>query len=80
MTHLLSLTEMLSIILIEQSSIVLGLSISVAFFLILLLLGLRKSYLLRKESEKLNETFTMDTEEENKTYRDFTEGHMYDNN
>jgi hypothetical protein len=79
MSHFLSLTEFFSIALIEQSSIVLGLSISVVFFLILLILGWRKSYLLKKESDKLSKTFTIDSEEENKIYKDFTDGHMYDN-
>jgi hypothetical protein len=79
MSHFLSFTEFLSIALIEQSSIVMGLSISVVFFLILLILGWRKSYILKKESDKLSETFTLDTDEENKIYKDFTDGHMYDN-
>jgi hypothetical protein len=79
MSQLLSLTEFLSIAFIEQSSIVMGLSISVVFFLILLILGWRKSYLLKKESDKLSGTFSIDTEEENKVYKDFTDGHMYDN-
>ncbi|PWK19753.1 hypothetical protein LX78_01103 [Xanthomarina spongicola] len=76
----MSLSELLIIVLIEQSSIVTALSISVIFFLVLLILGLRKSYILRKESDKLSETFTIDTEDEKKVYKDFTEGHMYDNN
>ncbi|WP_109681632.1 hypothetical protein [Xanthomarina spongicola] len=80
MSNIMSLSELLIIVLIEQSSIVTALSISVIFFLVLLILGLRKSYILRKESDKLSETFTIDTEDEKKVYKDFTEGHMYDNN
>lgn len=72
--------RVLFILLMEQSSIVTALSISVIFFLVLLILGLRKSYLLRKESDKLSQTFTIDSDEKNKTYKDFTEGHLYDNN
>lgn len=71
--------RVLFVSLMEQTSIVTALFISVVFFLILLLLGLRKSYLLRKESEKLSENFAGDSEEKNKTYRDFTESHLYDN-
>ena len=64
MSNIMSLSELLIIVLIEQSSIVTALSISVIFFLVLLILGLRKSYILRKESDKLSETFTIDTEDE----------------
>lgn len=80
MSHVLSLSGTFSLALIEQSSIVTALSISVIFFLVLLILGLRKSYLLRKESEKLSQSFSSDTDEETKVYKDFTESHLYDNN
>ncbi|MCX7549787.1 hypothetical protein [Xanthomarina sp. F2636L] len=80
MSQYISLLGFLSIATMEQSSIVTALSISVLFFLVLLVLGWRKSYLLRKESDKLNESFTIDKEKEEHTYRDFTESHMYDNN
>ncbi|GGG45371.1 hypothetical protein [Bizionia arctica] len=79
MSQVLFLTEFLSFLLIEQSSIVLALSISVLFFLILLILGWRKSYKLKKESHELSENFTIDSEQDNKDYKDFTDGHMYDN-
>ncbi|EMQ94135.1 hypothetical protein [Xanthomarina gelatinilytica] len=80
MSQVLSLSGTFSLALIEQSSIVTALSISVIFFLVLLILGLRKSYLLRKESEKLSQSFSSDTDEETKVYKDFTESHLYDNN
>lgn len=80
MSQVSSLSGTFSLALIEQSSIVTALSISVIFFLVLLILGLRKSYLLRKESEKLSQSFSSDTDEETKVYKDFTEGHLYDNN
>ncbi|HLV39783.1 hypothetical protein [Xanthomarina sp.] len=63
----------------EQISVVTALFISVVFFLILLVLGWRKSYLLRKESDKLSQTFTIDSDDNNKIYKDFTESHLYDN-
>ncbi|WP_303317772.1 hypothetical protein Q4Q34_17825 [Flavivirga abyssicola] len=64
--------------LINQSDIVTVLIIVVVIFSILLILGVRKSYKLKKENEKLN---SMDTKmpDEEETYKDFTEGHMYDN-
>lgn len=80
MSQVLLLSGNFPLTLIEQSSIVTALAISVIFFLILLILGLRKSYKLRKESEKLSQSFTPDSEEETKIYKDFTESHLYDNN
>lgn len=65
--------------LIEQLSIVKMLAITVIFFLVLLILGVRKSYKLKKENERLNELSTTLEDEENKPYTDFTEGHLYDN-
>lgn len=66
-------------LLLEQSSIVTMLAITVVFFLILLILGVRKSYKLKKENEKLNELSTKFEEDKDKPYTDFTEGHLYDN-
>ncbi len=64
---------------IEQSSIVKMLAITVVFFLVLLILGIRKSYKLKKENDRLNELSTSFEDDENKPYTDFTEGHLYDN-
>ncbi|NMH88144.1 hypothetical protein [Flavivirga algicola] len=63
----------------KQSDIVTTLIIVVVIFSILLILGVRKSYKLKKENEALN---NMDTEmpDEEAAYKDFTDGHMYDNN
>ncbi|MGC6430671.1 MAG: hypothetical protein ACON5F_06500 [Jejuia sp.] len=66
-------------LLISQSQIVTVLSIVVIFFLILLILGVRKSYVLKKENDKLSEINTSQNDEEEKAYKDFREGHMYDN-
>lgn len=65
-----------SFALIDQSDIVTMLIIVVVFFSVLLLLGIRKSYKLKKENErldKISEEITKQKEE----YKDFTEGHMY---
>jgi len=65
--------------LIEQSSIITVLIITVSFFLILLILGIRKSYKLKIENERLSEKKSLQSDDDNKTYKDFTEGHLYDN-
>ncbi|SHI50140.1 hypothetical protein [Algibacter luteus] len=66
--------------LITQSQIVTLLVIVTVFFGVLLLLGVRKSYLLKKENERLDEMNRKIAEEEEKPYKDFTEGHMYGDN
>ena len=72
-------SKVLSISLIEQSSIVTMLAISAVFFLILLVLGIIKSAKLKAENERLSKTQTLSSEENNKIYKDFREGHLYDN-
>ncbi len=71
-------TNFNSILLIEQSSIITILIITVAFFLILLVLGVRKSYKLKAENEKLSKKSNTSSTEDNEKYKDFTEGHLYD--
>jgi O-antigen/teichoic acid export membrane protein len=65
--------------LINQSDVVTVLVIVVVFFSVLLLLGIRKSYKLKKENEKLDQMSEQIAKEEEK-YTDFTEGHMYGRN
>jgi hypothetical protein len=76
---LLNITFSTVPILISQSQIVTILSIVVVFFLILLILGVRKSYILKKENDQLANTGILDSDDDNKTYRDFRDGHLYDN-
>ncbi|GAA4807895.1 hypothetical protein [Litoribaculum gwangyangense] len=64
-------------LLVDQSSIVTMLIVVVVFFSVLLLLGIRKSYKLKKENERLDEMNKKIAEYEEKPYQDFTEGHMY---
>ncbi len=71
-------TNFNSILLIEQTSIVTILIITVAFFLILLILGVRKSYKLKAENERLSKKSNTSSTEDNEKYKDFTEGHLYD--
>ena len=59
-------------------SIVTILMITVAFFLILLILGVRKSYKLKAENERLSKKSNTSSTEDNENYKDFTEGHLYD--
>ena len=69
-----------TILLIEQADIVTALSIVVVIFFILLVLGVRKSYKLKKENERLNNMNTKIEDESEKPYKDFTDGHMYGGN
>lgn len=66
--------------LIEQNHIVTILIIVVTFFSILLILGARKSYILKKENERLDEIGKLHAKDEEKAYKDFTDGHMYGDN
>ncbi|MBU2951951.1 hypothetical protein KO493_14720 [Tamlana agarivorans] len=53
-------------------------------FGILLIIGLRKSYQLKKENERLEAMNAMmdskNDDDEEKPYQDFTDGHMYGGN
>jgi len=73
MTH--SLTSKISnLFLIEQTNIVTILIVTVCVFLVLLILGVRKSYKLKAENEKLSKKSESKSDDD---YRDFTEGHLY---
>ena len=65
-------------LLLDHADIVTILIIVIVFFGVLLLLGIRKSYKLRKENERLNNIKDLEIEDD-KPYQDFTEGHMYQN-
>lgn len=70
---------MLHLFLFSHKTIVTILTIVATFFAILLLLGIRKSYKLKKENERLEEMNRKIAEKEAEAnkYRDFTDGHMY---
>ena len=72
--HIVSLT----IVLVSQSAIATMLTIVLIFFAALLCLGVRKSYLLKKENERLESMSTQIEDEKDKPYKDFTQSHMYD--
>jgi len=63
-------------LLIDHEQIVTVLTIVVIFFAVLLILGVRKSYKLRKENERLDKLSEKLAKEEEE-YKDFTDGHMY---
>jgi len=70
---------LLGFTLIEQSDIVTVLIVVVIFFSILLILGIRKSYKLKKENERLDK-ISEEIAKQKEEYKDFTEGHMYGKN
>ena len=72
------ISKFLAFALINQTYVVNVLIIVVIFFGILLILGVRKSYKLKKENERLNSMDTKMPDEDD--YKDFTDGHMYGGN
>lgn len=74
--HRLSLSDIL--ILLQQKDIVIVLSITVTVFLILLILGIRKTHKLNEENQRLADLNPLDSTEDD-SYKDFTEGHLYSN-
>ncbi len=65
--------------LIEQINILAIFTITGLIFLVLLLLGVRKYFKLKAETERLIKSTNLQSEDDNKVYKDFTEGHLYDN-
>ncbi|MCL5130264.1 MULTISPECIES: hypothetical protein [unclassified Algibacter] len=68
----------LAIALVSQFAIASLLTVVVIFFTTLLCLGVRKSYKLKKENERLESMSPQINDEKDKPYNDFTQGHMYD--
>ncbi|MFD0988780.1 FtsL-like putative cell division protein [Mariniflexile jejuense] len=68
-----------TISLISQKDIVTVLIVVVAFFSLLLILGIRKSYKLKKENEQLDK-ISEELAKQEEEYKDFTDGHMYGGN
>lgn len=50
------------------------------FFILLFFIVFKKSYKLKKENKELQAFNEKIIEDDNKPYRDFTEGHLYENN
>ena len=70
--------SILSFSLIEQISIVTILAIIVIIFFVLLIAGVIKSYKLKIENKRLNNNISLQSKEDNKVYKDFRDGHLYD--
>lgn len=60
-----------------HQEIVIVLSTTLIIFAVLLVMGIRKSYKLKKENERLFKMSEKLTENRVETYKDFTDGHMY---
>lgn len=59
-----------------NQQIVIGLTIVIIIFAILLIIGIRKSYKLKKENERLDK-ISEEIAKQEEEYKDFTDGHMY---
>ena len=70
--------SILSFSLIEQISIVTILAIIVIIFFVLLIVGVIKSFKLKAENKRLSDNTSLQSKEDNKVYKDFTDGHLYD--
>ncbi|MBP1841069.1 hypothetical protein [Formosa algae] len=68
------------ILLIQEEEIIIGLLITIFIFLVLLILGMRKTYKLNAENERLANLDYLESDEKEQKYKDFTEGHLYNNN
>ncbi|MFY0714692.1 hypothetical protein J1D01_13525 [Seonamhaeicola sp. NFXS20] len=64
-------------LLVSEYTILTVLIIVVIFFALLLILGIRKSYKLKKENERLDKISKEIARKESEEYKDFTSGHMY---
>ncbi len=64
--------------LLQQIDIITILIVTIVFFTVMLILGVMKWIKLKYENDRLSRT-GFSSEEDNKVYRDFREGHLYDN-
>lgn len=71
------MTFLSSIQLYVNQEIIIVLSIALVIFAVLLIVGIRKSYKLKKENERLFKISEKLTEPREENYKDFTDGHMY---
>ena len=69
-----------SVYLFIEKDLVIVLSVTVGVFLILLFFGVRNTYKLKAENERLANLNNLDSDENTKEYKDFTEGHLYNKN
>lgn len=76
-TCLTSYSLFIDLALLQNKAIVIGLAITVFVFLVLLIFGLINTYKLKAENDRLAQINPLESEEEDKSYKDFTEGHLY---
>jgi len=72
------LTTIRAHFLIEQFNIVLILTISIFIFAVLVLLGIRSFFRLKAKNKRLIKPANLQSKDDNKVYKNFTEGHLYD--
>ncbi|WP_248723047.1 hypothetical protein [Seonamhaeicola sp. ML3] len=64
-------------LIVAEYTILTVLIIVVIFFALLLILGVRKSFKLKKENERLDQISEEIAKKKEEEYKDFTGGHMY---
>ncbi len=69
-------SQIINHLLLSHGAIVNTLIVVVLFFCVILILGIRKSYILKKENERLDK-MTDYLSHKSSEYNDFTEGHIY---
>ena len=72
-----SLISSLNLIL-STSQLTIVLIVTASIFLVFIVIAIIKTYKLNAENKRLTELDNLKTEEDN-SYKDFTEGHLYDN-
>ena len=71
MLNFISIKGYPPLFLIEQIDIVTRLSVTFVIFLVLLILGIRKTYKLKAENDRLNKINPLQSDDDNKSYKDF---------
>lgn len=75
--YMATLISSLNLIL-STSQLTIVLIVTASIFLVFIVIAIIKTYKLNAENKRLTELDNLKTEEDN-SYKDFTEGHLYDN-
>lgn len=65
-------------LILSTSQLTIVLIVTASIFLVFIVIAIIKTYKLNAENKRLTELDNLKTEEDN-SYKDFTEGHLYDN-
>ena len=65
-------------LLISNSQLTIALIVTASIFLIFIIIAIIKTYKLNAENKRLTEISNLKSEEED-SYKDFTDGHLYEN-